>query len=301
MTSSMKWWEENTNLLNKKSNFVNNKDLLEEIHKSKTSYCEYTNEKYTMYDIILDSIDEINDETLSKAKQNRATRLSKQAYEVALKSHKSGKKPSISEFTIDPSTISEYDLVFRITTYEHIPLAPGRKKNPKNTADYYVKLNFVPFKHYIIEQDEEAKTYLELSQAHVLNEVLRSHSKDGKFCDTHGKITDKLAQMFMLMVYKYSQRANWRGYTYLDEMVGQALLQLSYMGLKFNEAKSNNPFSYFTASMANSFTKILNTEKKNQNIRDDLLVDAGQNPSFSKQLEFEESIRKLREDHDDNT
>ena len=101
-----------------------------------------------------------------------------------------------------------------------------------------------------------------------------------------------------LMVNRYSQRANWRGYTYLDEMKGQALLQLSHMGLQFNEAKSDNPFSYYTASVSNSFTRVLNTEKENQDLRDDLLVQAGQSPSFTRQLKIEDEIRKMRESVD---
>ena len=32
---------------------------------------------------------------------------------------------------MDWKKIDKYDLVFRIMTYDHIPLDPGRKKNPK--------------------------------------------------------------------------------------------------------------------------------------------------------------------------
>ena len=105
--------------------------------------------------------------------------------------------------------------------------------------------------------------------------------------------------MFILMVNKYAQRGNWRGYTYIDEMKGQALLQLSQMGLQFDEYKSDNPFSYYTASVSNSFTRVLNLEKKNQDLRDDLLIDSGASPSFSRQLAAENEIRRLREDAQD--
>jgi hypothetical protein len=86
------------------------------------------------------------------------------------------------------------------------------------------------------------------------------------------------------------------GNTYLDEMKGQALLQLSQMGLQFDEYKSDNPFSYYTASVSNSFTRVFNLEKKNQDLRDDLLIDVGSSPSFSRQLALEGEIRRLRED-----
>ena len=42
--------------------------------------------------------------------------------------------------------------------------------------------------------------------------------------------------------------------------------------------------------------RVLNLEKKNQDIRDDLLIDSGASPSFSRQLSIEDEIRRLRED-----
>jgi hypothetical protein len=66
-------------------------------------------------------------------------------------------------------------------------------------------------------------------------------------------------------------------------MRGQALLQLSQIGLQFDESKSQNPFAYYTAAITNSFTRILNLEKKNQNIRDDMLEMNGLNPSWTRQ------------------
>jgi hypothetical protein len=89
------------------------------------------------------------------------------------------------------------------------------------------------------------------------------------------------------------------GNTYLDEMKGQALLQLAQMGLQFDEYKSDNPFSYYTASVSNSFTRVLNLEKKNQDLRDDLLINSGASPSFSRQLAEENEIRRLREEAQD--
>ena len=77
------------------------------------------------------------------------------------------------------------------------------------------------------------------------------------------------------------------GNTYNDEMQCQALLQLSQIGLQFDESRSENPFAYYTAAVSNSFTRILNTEKRNQNIRDDLLIMHGATPSNTRQTENE--------------
>lgn len=268
----------------KKINYLNNKDMLKEIHRSKTSFCEFTDPKYSDYDVIVETFDEIFlPEVQERGKAARAARLSAIAYEAALASNTKSEKPKLAEFKVKPDTISVDDLVYRVLTFEHIPLAPGRKKNPKSVADNHIKLNFSPFKHYIIENGEA-------------KEVGRSHFKKGKFSLDHGSITNKLAKMFILMVNKYGQRSNWRGYTYIDEMKGQALLQLAHMGLQFDELRSDNPFSYYTQSLQNSFTRVLNLEKKNQDLRDDLLIDSGASPSFSRQLAIEGEIRRLRED-----
>jgi len=266
----------------KKVNYLNNKDMLKEIHRSKNSFSEYIDPKYSDYDAIVENIQEIYlSEVQEKAKITRAARMGVTAFEAAVASRPD--RPKLSEFKVKSDTISVDDLVFRVLTFEHIPHAPGRKKNPKSVADSHVKLNFFPFKHYIIENG-------------AAKEVGRSHSKNGKFNLERGSITNKLAKMFILMVNKYGQRGNWRGYTYIDEMKGQALLQLAQMGLQFDESKSDNPFSYYTQSLQNSFTRVLNLEKKNQDLRDDLLIDSGASPSFSRQLAVEGEIRRLRED-----
>lgn len=273
----------------KKVNYLNNKDMLKEIHKSKNSFCEYIDPKYSDYDVIVDSIEEIFlPEIQEKAKIARAARLSASAFEVAVSANVGKDKPKLSEYKIKPETISVDDLVYRVMTFEHIPLAPGRKKTPKSEADRHIKLNFFPFKHYIIENGEA-------------KEVGKSHSKNGKFSLDHGMITNKLAKMFILMTNRYAQRNNWRGYTYLDEMKGQSLLQLSHMCLQFDESRSDNPFSYYTMSLQNSFTRVLNLEKKNQELRDDLLIESGASPSFSRQLAIEEEIRILRENAQDSS
>ena len=271
----------------KKINYLNNKDMLKEIHRSKNSFSEFNHPDYGNYDTIVENLQDIFlPDVQEKAKICRANRLSVTAFDAAVANTSSG-KPKLSEFKINPETISVDDLVFRVLTFEHIPLAPNRKKTPKSVADRHVKLNFFPFKHYIIENN-------------AAKEVGRSHYKKGKFDPDSGYITDKLAKMFILLVNKYGQRSNWRNYTFIDEMKGQALLQLSQMSLQFDESKSDNPFSYYTRSLQNSFTRVLLLEKKNQTLRDDLLIESGAIPSFSRQLAFENEIRHIRKDAQDS-
>lgn len=273
----------------KKQNYLNNKDILKEIHKSKMTYCFVEDDRYDMYDIIVDSVKDINKQSLKTAKENRAARIQSEGYAEAMLSHDSKdyrNKPKQKDFAVDTDSIDDSEVVFRVMTYEHVPEEEGRKKNPKSEADEKSKVNFPPFKHYAYVGEE-------------LKEVARSHWRgsisNGDFCASHGRITNTLGTMFLKLVERYSHRANWRGYTYIDEMRGQALVQLSQVGLQFNEAKSDNPFAYYTAAVNNSFTRVLNLEKRNQTIRDDILIEQGHMPSFSRQLAHEEEIRQLRE------
>jgi len=55
--------------------------------------------------------------------------------------------------------------------------------------------------------------------------------------------------------------------------------------LQFDESKSNNPFAYYTAAVTNSFVRIINIEKRNQNIRDDILEMNDMMPSLTRQTQ----------------
>tara|TARA_R110002153_G_scaffold2469_1_gene12144 strand:- start:2647 stop:3027 length:381 start_codon:yes stop_codon:yes gene_type:complete len=116
--------------------------------------------------------------------------------------------------------------------------------------------------------------------------------ENGNFSHKHGKATNKLAMMWMKLCDRYATRGNVRGYTYNDEMRGQAILQLAQIGLQFDESKSNNPFAYYTAAVTNSFVRVINIEKRNQNIRDDILEQNGMSPSHTRtgNAEWEASL-----------
>jgi hypothetical protein len=269
-----------------KTNYLNNRDILKQIHLSKNTYCSYTDPVLDhQYDIILPTIEKINQRTIAEARRNRSDRIKRETGVV-----------------VDPKKIPNTDLVFRITCWEHIPMAP--KKIPKTQAkkkklddlfeleleaddpladlidipvldEKHVRLNFPPFYHYRLDNDKKP---FQVGKSHWIGDF-----EKGEFSKEHGTMTRTLATMFMKLCERYATRSNWRGYTYNEEMRGQSLLNLSQIGLQFDESKSQNPFAYYTAAITNSFTRILNLEKKNQNIRDDMLEQAGLNPSWTRQ------------------
>jgi hypothetical protein len=282
----------------KKVNYLNNKDILKEIHSSKNTYCSFIEPEYHRYDIIIDMPESPLDkcfefmmkpEQIQLAKETRANRLSQ---EIGTK--------------VLADDINTTDLVFRVMTWDHIPISqkqPRKTDKKKSVKDIFVfedddfedfsdledketkksvddmvhaKVNFPPFQHFKIDENN---SIICVGKSHWIGGI-----ENGYFSTEHGQITNKLAKMYMMLCEKYAMKFNWRGYSYRDEMEASAILQLTYVGLRFNEAKSSNPFAYYTAAITNSFCRVLNTEKKNQNIRDDILENNGLTPSLTRQM-----------------
>ena len=288
-----------TTVTKKPVNYLNNKDILKEIHSSKTSFCSFTKQEYHQYDLIIDTpLNPLEKslEQISKPKNIKAAREIRAARILA----QTGEEVKLKDIPVT-------DLVFRVMTWDHIPVSPKqprkvvKKKTAKDILDFddteeenlfadledvtpkdevddmvHVKINFPPFQHYKLDDTGSAVC---VGKSHWKGGV-----KTGDFSKDHGRITDKLGRMFIMLCEKYAMKFNWRGYTYNDEMRNSAILQLTYVGLRFNEAKSANPFAYYTAAITNSFCRVLNTEKRCQNIRDDILEMNGLNPSLTRQM-----------------
>jgi hypothetical protein len=276
-----------------KHNYLNNKDILKEIHRSKTTYCSYLAPEFADYDMIVHDLKQINKKNIKQARTNRAERLAKLAHEAALEA--TGEKRKLEEFEVKLKDVPDTDVVFRVMTWEHVPVDESKSAKAAKEAEdeepilteydedepvvvaptKFLKCNFPPFQHYKVS--DEGVPYC----------VGKSHWKGpldtGHWSREHGAMTNKLAHMFMKLCERYATRSNWRGYTYNDEMRSQALLQLSQIGLQFDESKSQNPFAYYTAAITNSFTRVLNIEKRNQNLRDDILEMNNMTPSYTRQ------------------
>lgn len=95
------------------------------------------------------------------------------------------------------------------------------------------------------------------------------------------KVTNELATMLMMLTRKYAQRPCFSGYTYKEDMISEALANLCQNALKFNPEISQNPFAWYTTCIHNSFLQFLNIEKKHRKIRDQMLIDIGENPSYN--------------------
>lgn len=251
-----------------KIKYLTNKDLLAAIHESKLTFCSFVDAKYKNYDIIVHSLESVTVETLEAARQKKLSEL--QADEKKEQRNKN----FVSTLELEQVPLNE--VVVRVMTFEHVPLNPAKEGKAKTVAERHLRCQFPPFQHFIWDED----TWKCVGKSHW-----KGGMQNGEFSLHHGKVTNRLGAMWMKLVERYGHRGNWRGYTYLDEMRAQALLQLSQVGLQFDESKSSNPFAYYTQCVSTSFLKILTTEKKNQSIRDDLLIMNNSTPSHTRQVE----------------
>jgi hypothetical protein len=282
-----------------KINYLNNKDILKEIHKSKNNYSSYCTAEDHAFDFIVNDPSKMVDpQVITAAIAARADRLTKELMDTA---KAAGAPIKLETVLIDPSTITAQEVVFRSMTWDHIPWVSEEAEaladdeltqdeldanslrtdeevivqGLKDSKAAHVKVNFPPFQHFRLDH---SLLPVCIGKSHWSGDI-----DTGVYCRDHGQMTNKLAHMFMKLCERYATRSNWRNYTYNDEMRSQALLQLSQIGLQFDESKSQNPFAYYTAVITNSFTRVLNVEKGHQNIRDDILEINGMNPSYTRQ------------------
>ena len=166
-------------------------------------------------------------------------------------------------YDADPDILSDEDIV------------PEVKKTKEVEVDFMdAALKSVASnkgKYYLTNQD-------------LLPAVIESKAK--------GFMTDKLAKMLMLLANGIARKSNYSGYSYKDDMKSEALVNLCRNALKFDPAKSSNPFAYYTTAIERSFLQFMAEEKKEHYIRDKMLVDSGKDPSHN--FENNPITRKLK-------
>ena len=65
----------------KRVKYLNNRDLLAQIHASKNTYCSYVTPEDADYDIIVPNLKKINTRSIAEAKKARAKRMTQEAWE----------------------------------------------------------------------------------------------------------------------------------------------------------------------------------------------------------------------------
>lgn len=141
-----------------------------------------------------------------------------------------------------------------------------------------------------------------LNNENLIIEIVKSQKTQKKFTKrSPGQcLTPELVNMLILLVNRYSKSRNWNNYSYLEDMKSEALVSLCQNALKFDIEKSQNPFGYYTTLITNSFLSFMEKEKRQRNIRDDLIEthsDGDILPSFTRQSQ-NETANQLEQDLD---
>jgi hypothetical protein len=111
-----------------------------------------------------------------------------------------------------------------------------------------------------------------LNNKDLLREIEKSHQA--------GKMTNEFALMIKMLCHRYASKGNYASYSYNEDMQAFALLTVCKVWKSFDPVKGKNPFAYFTQTIKHAFFQYLNNEKKQRTIRDELLINNGDNPSF---------------------
>ena len=69
----------------KRVKYLNNRDLLAQIHTSKNTYCSYVLPEDARYDLIVTDLKKINANAIAMARKARSKRLTQEAWEQAKK------------------------------------------------------------------------------------------------------------------------------------------------------------------------------------------------------------------------
>jgi len=256
------------------NHFISGAEILEEVARSKASYCSFADGYGIHFDDHIQCLSQLTPDRIFPLK---AKRFKRDRLQLRNEAKANGMRSSSSEYrALGDGLLDSYktsDFVFRLPTYEHAPdsfFATMRKGMEPEQM-----FNFPPFKQFILEEDGSVR------------EVGRSHwegpFEGGNFAPKKGRMTEQLGSHFIKLVDRYSRRPNLRNYTYLDDMKLYVIGVLAEKGLKFDETKTSNTFAYYTSVIKMAFNRVLGFESKHQNIRDALLNEAGMNGSFKSQ------------------
>ena len=67
----------------KRVKYLNNRDLLAQIHASKNTYCSYVDPEDSQYDLIVPNLKKVNASAIAKARKARSKRLTQEAWQQA--------------------------------------------------------------------------------------------------------------------------------------------------------------------------------------------------------------------------
>ena len=173
----------------RKINYLNNKDILKEIAKSKLAYCSFVSKEVTIYDAIVPNVSAITKKSVAEARATRATRLAKEAQEAELAL---GNKRKLDEFAIPVENIQDLSFVggpilryFGLTLIKIETAGGGGGPHHQNMMSMLGIKDAESFKTQILAQREKV-----INQKHGYGNNMASEAKQSQVIDNTQLLTD---------------------------------------------------------------------------------------------------------------
>jgi len=117
--------------------------------------------------------------------------------------------------------------------------------------------------------------------------------------DPPPRASDYIGRAIMLIAERMARRPNFSGYSYKQDMVGDAIIDMLGAADKFDPTKSNNPFGYLSRCSWNAFIRRIHKEKRESYIKHNNFInqlsgetseDYGTHEAMSRHMEYSRNL-----------
>ena len=99
-------------------------------------------------------------------------------------------------------------------------------------------------------------------------------------------MTDALGKCVILLAQNYCRKGSLHNYTYRSDLENFAIMEVARVWNRYDETRSANAFAFLTQVIKNAVRQELNKERRQRDIRDELLVSQGLEPSMTYQMAY---------------
>lgn len=130
----------------------------------------------------------------------------------------------------------------------------------------------------------------------------KEYSKEIEKWKESGEISDRLGELFLLHAVNKTYSQRFINYTWHDEMISRAVLYLCKYAHNFDPDKGN-AWSYCDRIIYNAFIQVINDEKKQSKIKEDMTKSYQESfrdrrKNVNKKVEHEKKRRKKDEENE---
>jgi DNA-directed RNA polymerase specialized sigma24 family protein len=119
--------------------------------------------------------------------------------------------------------------------------------------------------------------------------------------DEPPRASDYIGRAIMMIAERMARRPNFSGYSYKQDMVGDAIIDMLGAADKFDPTKSSNPFGYLSRCSWNAFIRRIHKEKRESYIKHMNFINelsygsstsqgAGEHESMKRHMEYSRDL-----------